>query len=497
MIRKALLIAVPITILLLAAGYTVLRTKYPPVEGWSKSSLPDTAFETLDPWIKESFTDTTRPDTTRYGALFRYLIAGFLAYRSDGGARAHYPGYASFHGRNIDGMEGFSRIAPLIAAWLAGGRPETVQVPSFGDIYLPGLLRTGIEQGTDPAAEEYWGDIGALDQRVVEASDIALTVWLGRDFLWDSLDKDTRARLVSWLAQADGKADAARFANWHLFPLLVNRTLKSLGTPVSDEAFNSGWNAVKSSYAGNGWFHDSQDNHFDYYNAWSFHYSLYWLTRIDDKLDIDFVDNARKEFVSFYRHLVTPRGFPVLGRSICYRTAMPVPLIIESLMNSEIVSPGEARRALDVTWRYFIEHNALAAGVLTQGYCGQDKRYLNNYSGPASCLWGARSLVVALSQPDHAPLWTAEQVQLPVEQKDFSLFAETPGWQLEGSREQNSVMIRFPGRSGNPVLKPYTLKHRLASALFHRPFGPGNRPARFDRAEYSSASPFCGCVNEQ
>lgn len=494
--RKALLITALAAVVLLAAGYTVLRSKYPPVDGWTESSSPDRVFETLDPWIRESFADAGRPVTTRYGELFRYLMAGFLTYRSDGGARAHYPGFASTHGRDIDGMEGFSRIAPLIAAWLAGGRPETIEIPSHGRVNLPGLLRLGIEQGTDPASEEYWGDIGALDQRLVEASDIALTIWLGRDFIWDTLDQDTHARIVSWLAQAQGKADSTRFANWHLYPLMINRVLESLGVPVSDKMVDAGWNEVTSSYAGSGWFQDIQDNQFDYYNAWAFHYSLYWLTRIDQKLDNDFVNNARKEFVSFYRHLVTPRGFPVLGRSICYRTAMPVPVIIESLTSDHIVSPGEARRALDVTWRYFIEHKALAHGVLTQGYCGQDRRVLNNYSGPASCLWGARSLIVALAQPDDAPFWTAAEQPLPVEQKDFALFAKIPGWRLEGSREQNAVVIRFPGRSGNPALKPYTRKHKLASALFQRPFGPGNRPAKFNRAEYSSATPFCGCVSE-
>lgn len=466
------------------------------MEGWTVRVSPDPAFDTLDPWIRNTFLDTTQPVTGRYADVFRYLIAGFLAYKSDGAARAHYPGFGSSHGRSIDGLEGFSRIAPLIAAWLAGDRPQVVQVPSFGDIDLLALLSSALEEGTNPASAAYWGDIGMLDQRVVEAADIALTIWLTRDILWNTLDRDVRSRLASWLAQADGKAVTARFTNWRIFPMMVNRTLNSLGVPVSSDAFDTDWAAIRSSYAGEGWFHDAEDGRFDYYNAWSFHYGLYWLTQIDESLEVDFVDRARSEFASFYRYLVTPQGFPILGRSVCYRTAMPAPLIISSIRDTGVISPGEARRALDVTWRYFIGRGALAGGVLTQGYCGTDLRILDNYEGPASCLWGARSLVVAFSQPDHAPLWTAEEAPLPVERGDFSIVNTTLDWQVDGNRDAASVTIRHLGRSGNPPMKPYTLKHKIASMLLHRPFGPGNRSAKYDGAAYSSANPFCGCINE-
>lgn len=494
MAQRFLLPALIAAIVMLAAAYAALRVKYPPVDGWTVATSPDPAFDTLDPWIKETFLDTSYPAADRYADVFRYLIAGFLAYRSADSARAYYPGFASSHGRDIDGLEGFSRIAPLIAAWIAGGRRETVQIPSFGDVDLLALLRSAIQNGTDPASNGYWGDIHMLDQRLVEAADIALMVWLTRNVLWATLAPDTRRRLVVWLAQAEGKADSGRFSNWRLFPMMINRTLKSLGEPVSDEAFASDWSSITSSYAGNGWFRDSSDTRFDYYNAWSFHYSLFWLTQIDQTLDTEFVAEARNRFVSFYQHLVTAQGFPILGRSVCYRTAMPVPLLIAAVTDSPIISAGEARRALELTWRYFISRDALTDGVLTQGYCGPDLRTLDTYSGPASCLWGARSLVVALSQPDHAPFWSVEEMPLPIEQADFSISDETLHWRVEGNREQGTVAIHQLDRATNPPMQPYSLKYKLASGLFHRPFSPGNRHAKYDRSLYSSADPFCGCI---
>jgi hypothetical protein len=493
--RRYLVLAAAAAFLVAVAGYLALRMKYPPVEGWGVDTAPHAAFDTLDPWIGKAFLDETRPVTERYAQLFAYLLAGFVAYRSEHGATAHYPGIASAHGRKIDGLEGFSRIAPLIGAWLAGGRPPVVEVPSFGAVDLPALLRSGLEAGTDPKHAGYWGDIGPRDQRVIEAADIALAVWLTRDIVWATLHSDARARLVSWLAQAEGKAEGATFVNWQLAPMVVNRTLKSLGEPVSEASFASGWSAVRASYAGDGWFVDSAAGNFDYYNAWAFHYSLYWLTRIDEDVDAGFVNDARNEFVRLYRHLITPRGFPILGRSVCYRTAAPAPLIIAALAEPAVIPPGEARRALDVTWRYFVERGALYRGTLSQGYCGPDRRILDPYSGPASCLWGARSLVIALSEPDSGQFWNAGESPLPVEQGDFSLTSATPPWQVSGSRADAAVVIHRAGQTGNPPLEPWSLKYSLASLVLRRPFGPGNRRAKYDRATYSSDDPFCGCTS--
>ena len=494
--QRLLLYGSLLAVLVSVSGYAVLRVKYPPVPGWTVPRQPHAAFEVLDSWIRPAFLDASRPDSERYADLFRYLVAGFIAYRSEGSAKAYYPGIASTHGREIDALEGFSRIAPLVAAWLAGGRPATVQVPSFGEVNLLSLLRSGITAGTDPASAEYWGDIGMLDQRVVESADVALAVWLARDLLWPVLDQAQRTNLVNWLRQSTGKADNSRFVNWRLFTVIVDTVLRSLGEDVSDNHIAADWKAVRASHAGEGWFQDADDGRFDYYNAWSFHYGLYWLAEIDPHFETGFIDEARKSFVGFYRHLVTPHGFPVLGRSICYRTAMPVPLLISSVRNDQVVTPGQARRALNVIWEYFIAMGALRDGVLTQGYCGTDPRILDTYSGPASCLWGARSLVVAFSRPDDTPLWTHDELPLPVELGDFVVNNETTGWEVTGDRGTKSVVIRRAGYGSSPKMKDYSLRYRLASILFRRPFGPGNRQASYNGAEYSSAEPFCGCRSQ-
>ena len=71
MVQRFLLPALIAAIVMLAAAYAALRVKYPAVEGWTVSTLPDPLFDTLDPWIKTSFLDTTNPVTERYADVFR------------------------------------------------------------------------------------------------------------------------------------------------------------------------------------------------------------------------------------------------------------------------------------------------------------------------------------------------------------------------------------------------------------------------------------------
>ena len=59
--------------------------------------------------------------------------------------------------------------------------------------------------------------------------------------------------------------------------------------------------------------------------------------------------------------------------------------------------PGVAQAALLANWRRFGVEGGLRAGRPTQGVFGEDIRWLDPYSGPASSLWGTRSLVAHLA----------------------------------------------------------------------------------------------------
>ena len=439
------------------------------------------------------FTTQQTLDASSYRKLFLYFVEGFNNRVSPKGALAFYPGLPSRHGARADALEGFSRSAPLWGAWVHSGRGTTLENANGTEIDLASAFRKGLIAGTDPTSPEYWGTITDLDQRIVEASDIALSLWLFRDYVWKSLTSEQQKQVIGWLEQAE--AHRVSDNNWHLFPVFIDAVVRSLTkrTSTSDSVAEH-YRRFKEFYRGQGWFSDGPDDIFDFYNAWAIHYQLFWLDQVAPNWDHEFILRTRDEFTSKYKYLIGPAGIPIEGRSICYRMAAPVPLIIEQMTNPGVVSAAEAKRALDATWTYYIRKGSLRAGNITQGYCGPDPRVIDNYSGPASCLWGLRSLIVAFYNAPKTELWEAVPSLLEVEKSSFQMYMPTVGWRITGNKSTGAISIHRKGLDPSKAhLANYGVLRRVIGALLWRPFRPTNHTAKYNLNQYNSQHTFCGC----
>jgi hypothetical protein len=390
-------------------------------------------------------------------------------------------------------MEGFSRFAPLAAAWLESGRPNRVELTGGRTVDLAALIRRGLLNGTDAKSPGYWGPILDYNQRIVEAADVALILWLTRDLIWKRLDESERDQIHRWLSTA--RIRAVPDNNWHLFPTFVPLVLRELGRPVDLAAAREHYARLKTFYQGEGWFSDGPGRVYDYYNAWSIHYHLYWISRVDPTWDPKFIAASRSEFLKSYKYLIGRSGVPIRGRSICYRMAAPAPLVFDYAGGRRSTSAGEARRALDLTWTYFIRRNAVREGTVTQGYCAPDERLLDNYSGPASCLWSLRSLIPAFALPAGDPFWAGKAGTLPIDRGSYSLRVESVGWTISGDARTGVTTLTADDslpdsmtdlRSAGPWIE-------LKALLTRRPHRPLNRPAKYERGTYHSEPAFCGC----
>jgi hypothetical protein len=444
----------------------------------------------------EEFRRHDAPSCEAYASLFRYFMTGFAARRSALGAGADYAGMDSYNGPAMDRLEGFSRVAPLVAAWLHGGRDAAIDLPGGESLDLVAVLKSGLLAGTDPASPEYWGGIKHWGQAIVEAADIALALWLSRDVLWNALAAHERQRIGDWLIQVNGRRLPDN--NWHLFVVQTNAVLASLEMPYDAAALQTHYERSKSFYRGNGWFTDGELDDapgFDYYNAWGFHYQLQWLRRILPEFDSQFIDGALREFVAVYRYFIGPAGFPMMGRSTCYRMAAPVPLVFAQERHPDVVSAGQARRALDVIWRHFISRGALRRGNVTQGYFRTDARVIESYSGPASCLWSLRSLVAAFALPDNSDFWQSPPEPLPVELGDYRIEVAPPGWTIVGNQASGTVTL-LTGHKGFPPLAAMSQGEKLLGLFFEKPPRPKNIPAKYCREKYVSTSPYTAADGE-
>jgi hypothetical protein len=430
-----------------------------------------------------------------YEDLFRYFLTGFLSYRQPQGALASYPGLPSNHGERVDAMEGFTRFAPMAAAWLHSGRSSQVDLADGRTLDLVEILRRGLTVGTDAGSAEYWGEVGHYDQRIVEAADVALTIWLTRDILWKRLKQSEQEQIERWLALAATRNVPDN--NWHLFPTFVSLVLHELGVSVDLAPARQHYERLKTFYRGEGWFSDGPGNVYDYYNAWAIHYHLYWISRVSPDWDAAFIASARREFLKSYKHLVGRSGVPMRGRSVCYRMATPAPLVFDYASGSGATKPGEARRALDLTWAYFIRRGAVREGSVTQGYCGPDERLLDNYSGPASCLWSLRSLIPAFAIPARDRFWAGRPDSLPIDRTSYRLRVNPVGWTIAGDARTGITSLTADDSLPDSLIQ---LRSTGGWAAFKarvsgRPNRARNKMAKYQAGTYYSEPPFCGCAD--
>lgn len=467
-----------------ALWYFNNKLKQIETQGWSDTKKPFINFKVYDNNIKNTFKDNS---SENYKHLFKYFARGAFEYKSQNEALIYYPGEISNRGRQTNALEGFARFFPLAASWLYSGNSNTLYF-NKQPFNLISYLKHGLLSGTQKSNPEYWGDIKDKDQRIVEAADIALALWISKDYIWNELTHAEKKQISDWLHQAVRKKIVDN--NWNLFPIIITKSLESLG--FKNEK-NLGYitnlykNYKSKHYLGSGWFDDPPKG-IDYYNAWSIHYTLFWLDQIDPNFDHKFIKQSLSEFLSFYKYLFSENGFPIMGRSVCYRMAAPAPIISGALLLPEEISPGLALNVLDKTWCYFIKNDALNYGTVSQGYFKNDLRLLDSYSGTGSCLWSLRSLIVAFYTSKHIPLWEAQKDKLPIEIDNYNVKNTTIGWTIKGEKSKEKITLEIDKNANNKIntLNPYKLSHQLKEYILHKPSRPKNTKALYDNPSYST-----------
>lgn len=323
--------------------------------------------------------------------LFEYLYKGFNHYSYKNSTRLIYPGVKSEHDRDVDAIEGCARFLPYLAVYGVFKIKEG-DFEKGEEIILK--VQQIIKDGTNPKLKEYWGKPNDYDQLVVEMADVALAVWILKSNGYFDFEPQDKENIKNWFVLSVSKKTVDN--NWHLFKLLIQLVIKDVYK--EDHVNLNLYKRIKSFYVGDGWFKDGPNGGFDYYNAWAFHYTLYWINLIDGEFDPDFIKTSLFEFCDKYQYFFNRDGtFPLFGRSLCYRLAVPAPLIAASQFEESGISKGLAKSILDQVWTHFIKNKAVSHGMITQGIYETNHRYIDNYSGPCSQLWSLRSLIMAYS----------------------------------------------------------------------------------------------------
>jgi hypothetical protein len=110
-------------------------------------------------------------------------------------------------------LEGFARPLWAVGALLAGSADEG-EGEELRTVLQPWI--EGFASGTDPAHEDYWGDIIDSDQRMVEAEIISYALLVAPDVLYGRLSDSQKGNVASWLRSLKGKRMPQNNWRWYV-----------------------------------------------------------------------------------------------------------------------------------------------------------------------------------------------------------------------------------------------------------------------------------------
>ena len=304
----------------------------------------------------------------------------------------------------VAGMEGFSRVLWALVPMLAGKCPEAEP--------LWKLWKEGIINGTDPAHEEYWGDIGPFDQRMVEMAVMGMALCMIPERFYHELTPAQQDNLYRWLDQINQHEMPKN--NWQFFRVLVNIGFKRVGRPVNEERLRSDLDDMEGHYVADGWYFDKATQR-DYYTLWAFHYYSLVYARFMAEDDPERVARFRQR-----TELILPRfacwfdgegrALPY-GRSMTYRFAQSSFFAACALsgVTSRDIGWGELKGLLLRNIRFWMQQPIFDRdGVLTIGYGYPNLVMTEGYNAPGSPYWAMKVFAV-LALPEEHPFWQAEE----------------------------------------------------------------------------------------
>ena len=318
--------------------------------------------------------------------------------------------------KRVSYMEAFGRLMAGIAPWLSLPDDETAE----------GRLRKQLREwalksyanAVDPQSTDrlLWEE---NFQTLVDAAYVAESFLRGYDALWMPLDSVTKQRYIEEFTSL--RRINPLYTNWLLFTTTIEVFLWKANAKPDMYRIDSTLRKINEWYVGDGWYSDGPGFAFDYYNSFALH-PMYF-----EALD-ELTESGKKQkdwagcsyeksikrmqrFGCILERFISPEGaFPVLGRSITYRTGVFQPLALlvwKGLLPKELTN-GQVRSALTCVFKrmYSDNRNFNEKGYFTLGFNGKQPKVSNVYTDNGS-LYMATLAFLPLGLPASHPFWTS------------------------------------------------------------------------------------------
>ncbi|KAJ4983065.1 hypothetical protein SVAN01_11443 [Stagonosporopsis vannaccii] len=315
-------------------------------------------------------------------------------------------------------LEGFAR--PLwVVAGLVRSDGATPQLESW---------IAGFKAGTDPQSPEYWGDLRAFDQRMVEMESIAYAL-LSNPTAFDFRgDEMTKRNLVTWLKQINHHEMPK--SNWLWFRVLVNLALvRVLGVPLEQvkHHIDDSFELLDTFYLGDGWSSDGlwcdERKQADYYSgSFAIQFAQLLYVRFTPEYDTERAERYKeqaREFAKTYWRYLGPSGAAIpFGRSLTYRFAFAAFWAAASVADVKLPAPldqpGAVKGLLARHLRWWAQqpHIFNTDGTPNIGYTYPNMYLAEDYNSPQSVYWCLKSLIV-LDIPEEHSFWKFDELPYP------------------------------------------------------------------------------------
>ncbi len=275
--------------------------------------------------------------------------------------------------------------------------------------------REAITYGTNPDCEDYWGDIGDYDQKIVEIAPIGLSMALAPEEIWTPLDESVKNRFSSWMNQVNEKELPP--TNWRFFLVLANIGLKKVGANYNQERMEKELDELDKYYLSDGWYSDGIGDNRDYYISMAMHYyGLVYskLMREEDPVRSQtYVDRA-KLFAEDFIYWFSAEGDALpFGRSLTYRFAQASFWSALVFADVEVYSLGVVKGIILRHLRHWFKQDIFTEeGILSIGYNYENLIMAENYNAPGSPYWAMKTFLI-LAMPVEHPFWQAKEEPLP------------------------------------------------------------------------------------
>lgn len=307
---------------------------------------------------------------------------------------AHYDEKSSY-------VEGFARIIWGLAPFVAGG----------GTSDLLNTYMKGIENGTDPESDEYWGELRDVDQKLVEMASLAVFLLLAPESAWEPLSDKVKENFAKYLYRINDVVVPR--TNWMFFRILVNLALKKIGKPYDDGKLHEDLDTVDNYYLSNGFYADGKGGQVDYYNPFAIHfYSLIYAKVMNDE-DPERCARFKERSSAFAKQFIcwfdNNGGAVPYGRSMTYRFAMSAFFSALAFCGVEALPWGTVKAVVLKNMRWWLEKPIFARdGILTVGYAYPNLIMSEEYNSPTSPYWAFKWFLILALDAEH-PFWKAEE----------------------------------------------------------------------------------------